>query len=245
MKIDREDQTHGDEELSQTPEDRLLILAQSLGFAETAEMMSLRQEISGPDALVEDLGRYQYLATEELRKKPEIQKEQIGLALASASICHKFGDYKGYRDAMGAAIIYSSNMGYEDVVRDLIEKQTEIFREDYKRGLSDLFVLVEQISEPLSPDPGSMGIDDRTFEELMEWEKKEAEKVIYEELRLEIDKLNEVVVREYTTQAVESARVPGEIKVRVFETNKDGMFLQELTFKDNEKRWVVGPDQDI
>lgn len=133
-------------------------------------------------------------------------------------------------------VLYNLNMTAE------FENHNEEFREAFGKGLDDLLNLLEVAGDtPLPVDPSSMGVDERTFEELSEAEKKLAQGVIYERLGLDPDKLPEAKVRDYTTQAPEQ----GEIQVTVFRTNNEELFLQELTFADGEKRYMLGPDQDI
>lgn len=244
----------------QTPEEALFSYTQrSLGFVETDQMQVIRQQISGIDKEAEGSEEefrryiigYQDLAAREIDRIQDqdlYPKAQIGLTVASAAIYHSFGNTQKYREALDDAITYADNMGYKDVTRDLRERRLEIFKEDFRRGFNELIDLLEIVPEgPLPPDPDSMGVDHRTFEDLTKQERQEAQRVIYQELGLQPDKLNQAKIRDYTTQADETARVPGEIKISVFRTNREsqGIFLQELTYMDAQKRWVIGPDSNI
>lgn len=126
------------------------------------------------------------------------------------------------------------------------DEQLEKFSEGFRIGLSDLLELLEvSCEDPLAIDPYSMGIDERNFEQLSAQEKAEAEKLIYEMLGLETENLSRLKTREYVSETSGDATIPGEIKVSVFNTNIEGVYLQELVFADGEKRFVLGPDKNI
>ena len=128
------------------------------------------------------------------------------------------------------------------------EQSLRTFEYEFTRGLADVLELLELMPEqPLAPDPCSMGFDERTLEELDPDELAVVRGVLFSNLGVDPEKLDEAIVRQYNTPAPENAKVPGEIKVDVYKTNKEeeGIVLQELTFADGEKRWVVGPDVDI
>lgn len=128
------------------------------------------------------------------------------------------------------------------------EEQLEAFKESYKEGLEGLLELLEVAPEqPLPPDPSSMGIDERTLEELSPEELAAARSILFERFGVDPEKLEEARVRQYSTPAPEEGKVPGDIRVDVYKTNmeEEGIVLQELTFADGAQRWVVGPDQDI
>lgn len=131
--------------------------------------------------------------------------------------------------------------------REEKRENLEAFREKFKAGLEETLELAEMFQETLPIDPYSMGIEERTFEELSPEEKIIARQVIFSELGLNAENLGESILREYITTASEDATAPGKIKVSVFKIGgeNEGIFLQELTFSDGEKRWVVGPDQNI
>lgn len=130
--------------------------------------------------------------------------------------------------------------------RETKSKQLEVFKENFKNGLGDLLELLEISPDaPLPPDPYSLGFDERTFEDLDRQEKEAAQEILYQQLGLDPERLDDFKVREYISKAPDQARVPGKISVVVYRTNKEDVFLQELTFEDGEKRWVVGPDLDI
>ncbi|MDP3888815.1 MAG: hypothetical protein Q8Q24_02110, partial [bacterium] len=76
-------------------------------------------------------------------------------------------------------------------------------------------------------------------------ELKAVKEILLQELGLSEGTLEERKVRDYVSQPSKDATVPGEIRVSVYETSRDGLYFQELTFPDNQKRWMVGPDQDV
>jgi hypothetical protein len=128
------------------------------------------------------------------------------------------------------------------------EQRLRNFEYEFTKGLADLLELLElRPEQPLAPDPFSMGFDERTLEELNPDELGIVRRSLFYNLGIDTNKLEKFLVRQYSTPAPEDAKVPGEIKVDVYRTNKevDGIFLQELTFTDDEKRWVIGPDVDI
>lgn len=130
-----------------------------------------------------------------------------------------------------------------------IEKQAEkleAFRINFEHGIDEMLELADFLFDiPKPPDPYSMGFDERAIDELSDEEKAVAQQVIYQKFGLTPDKLDEARVRTYATQAPEDAKVLGEIRVEVFRTNREDISLQELTFQDGHKSWVIGPDQNI
>lgn len=126
------------------------------------------------------------------------------------------------------------------------ENQLEVFRANFEESLQDLLDSAEiMLDIPRPPDPASMGFDDRNMEELTPVEREVAKQVIFQTLGLEPTKLDEVKLRKYTTNSAADTPAPGEVQVNVYKTNKADLFLQELLFSDGEKRWVIGPNQDI
>ena len=116
------------------------------------------------------------------------------------------------------------------------EKQLEVFKANFEHGIDEMLELADFLFDiPKPPDPYSMGFD----------EKAVAQQVIYQKFGLTPEIRDEARLRTYTTQAAEDAKVPGEIKVDMFKTNQENLFLQELTFQDGHKSWVIGPDQNI
>ncbi len=126
------------------------------------------------------------------------------------------------------------------------ERQLEVFRANFEHGIDEMLELADFLFDiPKPPDPYSMGFDERAIDELTDDEKAVAEQVIYQKFGLNPERIDEARLRTYTTQAAEDAKVPGEIKVAMFKTNQENLFLQELTFQDGHKSWVIGPDQNI
>lgn len=133
----------------------------------------------------------------------------------------------------------------EDEVKNEAE-QLEEFKENFRAGLVETldFFLELTPDAPIPPDPLSMGFDERTLEELNRSELAVVQEVLYQELGLE-PAIENFKVREYVAPPSEGDTVPGEVEVSVYKTNREGVFLQELFFKDGQKRWVFGPDVNI
>ena len=120
------------------------------------------------------------------------------------------------------------------------------FLENYRNGIGDVLEMLEFDPEtPLSPDPLSMGFDERTMEELTVREKQDMEEILFEELIGDQEQVDASTVRTYQSQAPEQAAAPGTIDVSVFHTKHEEVFLQQMTSADGEKRFVVGPDVNI
>ena len=126
------------------------------------------------------------------------------------------------------------------------EKELEIFRETYRSSLPEFIENLSLLGDtPLPPNPSSLDIDD-----VRDWEDLAVNKqqVLREELMRElgVDTKNpEQFVRQYISQESSMPTVPGDILVRVFKTNREDIFLQQLLFKDEEIRFMVGPDMDV
>lgn len=131
-------------------------------------------------------------------------------------------------------------------IAEIEAKLLEVFRANFETGIDEMLEMADFLFDrPKPPDPYSMGFDERAVDELSDEEKAVAQQVIYRKFGLTPDKLDEARVRTYATQAPEDAKVPGEIKAEMFRTNREDIFLQELTFQDGSKSWVIGPDQNI
>ncbi|KKS13690.1 hypothetical protein A2617_04340 [Candidatus Daviesbacteria bacterium RIFOXYD1_FULL_41_10] len=127
------------------------------------------------------------------------------------------------------------------------EKQLEAFEANFTQGLNDLLENAEILLDiPRPIDPSSMGFDERTMEDLTSAEKKVVVKVIYQKLGLDPNNLELSKLREYKTRQ-KNPNTPSQddINIIVFRTNQASIVLQELVNPDGEKRWVIGPDQDI
>ena len=95
-----------------------------------------------------------------------------------------------------------------------------------------------------APDPSSMGLGETNLEGLTDEEISVVRATVFEILG--VDPLGETAIhRTYQTEAPQEAAVPGKIDVKVFGTNREGTFLQEMTYQDGKQRWVVGPDTNI
>lgn len=237
-------------ELPKSSEEILINYAQSLGFVETEEMQLLRQKTATLDReeeefeeeFIRQLNEYQALASPEIKKiqdQDPYSKAQIGLSVATATLDYSAGRFQRYRQAMEDAIDYASNMRFDEISDRLKEIQLEIFKEDFRRGLGDLFGYLEVApEEPIPPDPSSMGFDDRTLEDITDTERAELKRILFEELGVDPNNNKDSLVRSYKVEA---------LNIQVFRTNREdeGIFLQEILYPDGEKRWVVGPDRNI
>lgn len=136
------------------------------------------------------------------------------------------------------------------------KQQLEVFREHFRNSLRELLDNAEIILDvPRPPDPASMGFDERTLEELGDAEKRLVRDILFEQLGIDPQKEEAARQRTYQTQTeVEITRQSGSvipshspIDVFVYRTNRNdqGIVLQELIFPDKERRWVIGPDQNI
>lgn len=123
--------------------------------------------------------------------------------------------------------------------REKINPELVAFKEGFRVGLNETIELTAQFGEPLVVDPFSMGIMERTYDELTDEERAAAEQIIFAELGVSPDDLEEKKVREYVTT------VPEEIKIAVYRTARKEVFLQRLVYEDGAKHWAVGPDQNL
>lgn len=125
---------------------------------------------------------------------------------------------------------------------DKIGNRLEAFRDELKLGFDLTFELLEEYwpGEILPVDPFSMGIGERTLEELGEEEKNVIEQVMLMELGLDGEELEKAKVREYEGPS-------GKFRASVYKTNREdkGIFLHKLVFTDGERRWAIGVDRDI
>lgn len=140
--------------------------------------------------------------------------------------------------------------------RDSRRKELEAFRESFEAGFPGFLEFVEEFGDtPVPPDPFSMGIDDRTLEDLSPDELRIVRSITFAQLG--IDQRNPAVarVRNYQSRTPDMIKRPSglvipkgsPIDVEVFKTNRleQGIHLHELTFSDRALRWAVGPNQDI
>ncbi len=121
----------------------------------------------------------------------------------------------------------------------------EIFRQNFEKGLDDLLALNEEFpGNPLSPDPSSMGFDERTLEQLSMQELSEIRGILYQRLGINMEDPG-AQVDIYPTNAPAGATSPGPMEVRVLKTNQPDLFLQEIVYQDRVTRWAIGPNQRI
>ncbi len=125
---------------------------------------------------------------------------------------------------------------------DKVENRLEAFRNELKLSFDLAFELLEEHwpGEILPVDPFSMGIGERTFEELEEEERNVVEQVMFMELGLDGEELEKAKVREYEDSN-------GKFRASVYRTNREDkeIFLHKLVFTDGERRWAIGANKDI
>lgn len=138
--------------------------------------------------------------------------------------------------------------------RENQEEALEAFRENFDAGLDELLDNAEIFLDvPRPPDPNSMGFDDRTLEELNTEELEVVRQTLYKKLEIDPGDPQRFKIRDYQTKTIAPLKRPSgivippesTINVSVYRTNREEVFLQELTFPDNDIRWALGPDQDI
>lgn len=126
------------------------------------------------------------------------------------------------------------------------QKETEEFRVNFRAGVDDLVDLIESMPGlDLALDPLTMGFDERGWEELTSDEKRAAEEIINQKFQFGLDGQLRRKIREYKTFPSDRATVPGEIRVLVYETEYENIFLHEFLFVDGEKRWKIGPNKNL
>ena len=124
------------------------------------------------------------------------------------------------------------------------ESPIEEFRRRYSEELIKLLDAGLCDDEPLPPDPSSMGLGETNLEELTDEEILIVRETVF--ATLGVNPIDERAIhRIYQTEAPQEAVVPGKIDVKVFVTNRESTFLQEMTYQDGKQRWVVGPDNNI
>ncbi len=122
--------------------------------------------------------------------------------------------------------------------------QLEKFGRRYEEELDGLLDSGICDDEPLPPDPSSMGMGETSLEELTDDELSVVRETLFK--KLEVNPLDpKATHRTYQTEAPQEASVPGEINVRVFKTNREEAYLQEMTFQDGKRRWTIGPDSNM
>ena len=132
------------------------------------------------------------------------------------------------------------------------EQQLEIFKASFEQGIDDM--LEPEMAEFLFDEPKPIdsysftgGLSAPTLAELDPEIKRVAKQVIYQRLGLSEGTLEDFKIRTYTSQVPEERHVKNaaEVQVSVYRTVIDGLYLQELLFQDQDKSWVIGPDQNI
>lgn len=109
-----------DEYLGPLVEERLMELAERLGFKETPELVQAREKIK-PDQLIdesrENIIAYQRLGEKvvEVGTDSADPKPQIGLIVALARLKYANGFNDAYRDDMANAALYATNIGEHEL----------------------------------------------------------------------------------------------------------------------------------
>lgn len=86
---------------------------------------------------------------------------------------------------------------------------TEEFRQKFRQEFSDLLESGLFETEPLPPDPSSMGLGETTLEELSPEQLSIVRETIFGKLGVD-DKNPDFLHREYESEAPEEATVPGK-----------------------------------
>jgi hypothetical protein len=122
--------------------------------------------------------------------------------------------------------------------------KAEEFRQEYGRELEELLESGLFDNEPLPPDPSSMGLGEINLEELSDEQILIVRETVF--TTLGVNPIDETAThRTYQAEAPQEATVPGQIDIKVFRTNREGTFLQEMTYQDGKQRWVIGSDTNI
>ncbi len=135
-------------------------------------------------------------------------------------------------------------------------QELEAFRESFESGFQEFLEFVEQFGDaPVPPDPLSMGIAERTLEDLNPDELRIVRSITFAQLGIDQRNTAAFRVRNYQSRTPDLIRRPSGviipkdsvIDIEVFRTNRvqQGIHLHELTFPDRALRWAVGPDQNI
>lgn len=130
---------------------------------------------------------------------------------------------------------------------DDVDKELEAFGEKIQEGIQDMLMFLSVAPEiPRPVDPASMGIDERTMEELSPQEKAKIREVLLQSIGLNESILEKARLREYTTSTSEGTTSTSEpIQVVVYQTDLADVYLQQLNFTDGEVRFMLGPDLNI
>lgn len=116
------------------------------------------------------------------------------------------------------------------------------FKENLERVFDEYLGLVEISDFPLAVDPFSMGIDERTIDEITPEERNLVWQVICQKLGIETFFATSTgFVREYNSKTEQNE----EIEVTVISTKRKGIFLHILSYTDGEVRWALGPNVNI
>jgi hypothetical protein len=121
--------------------------------------------------------------------------------------------------------------------------------QEFKKALESADVYWEEAygftKEHLSLDPTTLGLDgyeDKNIDQISVDEKAVVGKTIWKYFGLPHGKNikdPDVMVDEKKYPADEDARVEGEIRKRVFRTNRENILIHELLFSDKQKRFLL------
>lgn len=117
------------------------------------------------------------------------------------------------------------------------------FRENFEGAFEDYLELVAISDFPLAVDPFSMGIDERTIDEITPDERQIVWQTVCNELGVSpvCVMMEKHFVRSYDTKTEQGEK----IGVTVISTQREGIFLHILTYTDGEVRWMLGPNVNI
>lgn len=130
------------------------------------------------------------------------------------------------------------------------EKQLEIFRENFSKGLAEKILIYERYNLTgedyfQTIDPNDMFIEERFLNELSPQEKQIIGDELFRQLGIK-DHPDRHKLRQYSVfNPVEGEEFPEQIDVQVYSTEKETIYLHEFIFPDHDKQWIIGPDMDV
>lgn len=132
-----------------------------------------------------------------------------------------------------------SEFNPEEKTPEQIQEWGERFRESL---LENGFLIVE-MGERASIETILESIEDeRLFSELSDQEKEKALQVFEKELGFKQAKEKDLLFKEYSMQGTPDSPGEGKIKVEVFRTNQEDVFLRRYTYANGDTSWSLGPE---
>lgn len=121
--------------------------------------------------------------------------------------------------------------------------ELESFTEKIVEAIPEAIEMSEMFGSPSPIDPSSLGITNfRTMDDMTSHEKLAVVHGIYRAFDLSPKTIKQQLVRKYKTPHEETGDT---LTVSVYRTNQD-VFLQEVVYpQDGQKRFFVGPDENI